>query len=100
MFAARAEPVEFPFNEDQPSMKSQPSQSNKTAKVASAPAWQSMSRKERREWIRKMQAEDLSLEVIHPHAAGIDIGNELHYVAVPPDGMAKRCGGLDVPRQN
>jgi len=29
--------------------------------------------------------EDLSLEVVHPHAAGIDIGNEAHYVAVPPD---------------
>jgi hypothetical protein len=24
------------------------------------------------------------LEVIHPNAAGIDIGNESHYVAVPP----------------
>jgi transposase len=32
---------------------------------------------------RKIQAEDLSLEVVHPHAAGIDIGNESHYVAVP-----------------
>jgi hypothetical protein len=29
-------------------------------------------------------AEELSLEVIHPDAAGIDIGNESHYVAVPP----------------
>lgn len=27
----------------------------------------------------------LSLEVIHPNAAGIDIGNEAHYVAVAPD---------------
>lgn len=26
-----------------------------------------------------------SLEVVHPHAAGIDIGNATHYVAVPPD---------------
>jgi hypothetical protein len=33
---------------------------------------------------RKIQAEDLSLEVMHPHPAGIDIGNESHYVAVPP----------------
>jgi len=34
--------------------------------------------------MRKIQSEDLSLEVIHPDAAGIDIGNESHYVAVPP----------------
>ena len=31
-----------------------------------------------------MQSEDLTLEVMHPDAAGIDIGNESHYVAVPP----------------
>ncbi len=34
--------------------------------------------------MRKIQSDDLSLEVVHPHAAGIDIGNESHYVAVPP----------------
>ncbi len=27
----------------------------------------------------------LNLKVVHPNAAGIDIGNEAHYVAVPPD---------------
>jgi transposase len=27
----------------------------------------------------------VNLEVVHPNAAGIDIGNESHYVAVPPD---------------
>ena len=43
-----------------------------------------MNRKQRREMMRQMQSEDLSLEVVHPHAAGIDIGNESHYVAVPP----------------
>jgi transposase len=43
-----------------------------------------MNRKQRREMIRKIQSEDLSLEVVHPDAAGIDIGNESHYVAVPP----------------
>ncbi len=46
--------------------------------------WHEMNRKQRREMIRKMQSEDLSLEVIHPDAAGIDIGNESHYAAVPP----------------
>ena len=46
--------------------------------------WHEMNRKQRREMMRKMQTEDLSLEVIHPDAGGIDIGNESHYVAVPP----------------
>jgi len=46
--------------------------------------WREMNRKQRRETIRKIQSEALSLEVIHPDAAGIDIGNESHYVAVPP----------------
>jgi transposase len=45
--------------------------------------WHDMNRKQRRETMRKLQSEDLSLEVIHPDAAGIDIGNESHYVAVP-----------------
>src|SRR5437879_7709124 len=43
-----------------------------------------MNRKQRREMMRKIQSERLSLEVVHPDAAGIDIGNESHYVAVPP----------------
>jgi transposase len=34
---------------------------------------------------RKIQSPDLNLEVMHPDAAGIDIGNEVHYVAVPPN---------------
>jgi transposase len=42
-----------------------------------------MNRKQRRETMRKIQSEELSLEVVHPEAAGIDIGNESHYVAVP-----------------
>ena len=33
---------------------------------------------ERQDW-------SLNLNVVHPNAAGIDIGNESHYVAVPPD---------------
>jgi transposase len=42
-------------------------------------------RKERKEWARRLQSEDLGLEVVHPHAAGIDVGNGVHYVAVRPD---------------
>ncbi len=45
---------------------------------------QAMNRKQRRELARKIQSDDISLEVIHRDAAGIDIGNETHYVAVPP----------------
>ena len=46
--------------------------------------WHEMNRNQRREMMRKIQSEDLRLEVIHPDAAGIDIGNEFHYAAVPP----------------
>jgi transposase len=42
-------------------------------------------RKERKEWARRLQSEDPGLEVVHPHAAGIDVGNGVHYVAVRPD---------------
>jgi hypothetical protein len=42
-------------------------------------------RKEKKEWERRLQSEDPGLEVIHPHAAGIDVGNSAHYVAVRPD---------------
>ena len=44
-----------------------------------------MNRKERREWQQRLHAEDTGLEVVHPDAAGIDIGNASHFVAVPPD---------------
>jgi hypothetical protein len=40
----------------------------------------------RRKQIRSGQPEwNLNLEVVHPNAAAIDIGNESHYVAVAPD---------------
>ena len=43
-----------------------------------------MNRKQRRELTRKIHADDVTLDVVHPAAAGIDIGNEIHYVAVSP----------------
>jgi len=57
--------------------------------------WHEMNRKQRREMTRRIQAEDLSLEVMHPEAAGIDIGNESHYAAVPSsrDSQPVRCFG-------
>ena len=44
-----------------------------------------MNRKERKEFQQRLYAEDAGLEVVHPDAAGIDIGNASHFVAVPPD---------------
>lgn len=44
-----------------------------------------LNRKQRKELIRQIEAEDPALEVIHRHAAGIDVGNESHMVSVPPD---------------
>src|ERR1700726_1613853 len=62
-------------------------QKEKPKKATCRPAQgnrQQLNRKQRREVTGKIQSEVLSLEVVHPDAAGIDIGNESHYVAVPP----------------
>ena len=66
-------------------MKSKPQK--RTKKANDHPTqrhWHEMNRKQRRETMRKIHSEEISLEVVHPNAAGIDIGNESHYVAVPP----------------
>jgi len=34
--------------------------------------------------LRTIQSEEINLEVVHPDATGIDIGNEVHYISVPP----------------
>src|ERR1700752_2308417 len=66
-------------------MKTKRVEKNKKASCRPTPSsWHNMNRKQRREVTRKIQSEDLSLEVVHPDAAGIDIGNESDYVAVPP----------------
>lgn len=43
-----------------------------------------LNRKERREVERCLSATNPGLEIVNPDAAGIDVGNESHYVAVPP----------------
>src|SRR5215470_13158543 len=78
--------------------KKVPRDKTQNEKASSKPTpskWDEMNRKQRREMMRKMQSEDFDLEVVHPHAAGIDIGNESHYVAVPPslDPQPVRCYG-------
>ncbi len=74
-----------PINEDKDSMK--PTREQQPQPSTSAPGgvtWQSMNRKQRREMTRKIESADVGLDVVHADAAGIDIGNEAHYVAVPP----------------
>ena len=73
-------------------MKTRPKEKSKEAREAKKvthsvgrPQWHQMNRKQRRELTRKIQSEEISLEVVHPDAAGIDIGNEMHYVSVPPN---------------
>jgi hypothetical protein len=39
----------------------------------------------KKELARRLRSADPGLEVVHPNAAGIDIGNASHYVAVRPD---------------
>jgi transposase len=84
-------------------MKSQPAKraqkdetgGKQSSSKSRARKWDEMNRAQRREMMRKMQSEGLNLEVVHPQAAGIDIGNESHYVAVPPnlDPQPVRCFG-------
>src|SRR5258706_12573831 len=66
-------------------MKPKQQEKTKNATCRLTPdTWQQMNRNQRREMTRKIQSEDISLQVIHPNAAGIDIGTECNYVAVPP----------------
>jgi transposase len=44
-----------------------------------------LNRKQRRELGRRLASEDPGLRIVHPNAGGIDVGNESHFVAVPPD---------------
>jgi len=44
-----------------------------------------MKRKHSKKGKREQPDWSLNLDVVHANAAGIDIGNESHYVAVPPD---------------
>ena len=45
---------------------------------------QKLNRKQRREGERRLNAADPGLEIVNRDAAGMDVGNEGHYVAVPP----------------
>jgi transposase len=43
-----------------------------------------MNRQQRKELARRLYSDDPGLEVVHRNAAGIDVGNESHFVAVAP----------------
>ena len=45
-------------------------------------------RKQRRERQRAIWTDNSGLDVVHPDAAGIDVGNSEHYVAIAPDKSA------------
>ena len=45
-----------------------------------------MNRKQRKELARRLYSDDPGLEVVHRNVAGIDVGNESHFVAVAPPG--------------
>jgi hypothetical protein len=71
-------------------MRPKPQQkANKTTDHATQGHWQEMNRKQRREMMRKIQSEDLTLEVVHPNAGGIDIGNE--WIIRPRGEFSERC---------
>jgi transposase len=42
-------------------------------------------RRQRRDLQRRLFSADPGLSIVNPNAAGIDVGNESHFVAVPPD---------------
>ena len=42
-------------------------------------------RKQRRELGRQIWTDNPGLDVVHPEAAGIDVGNSEHYVAIAPE---------------
>ena len=43
-----------------------------------------LNRQQRKQLSRRLYSDHPGLEVVHPHAAGMDVGNQSHYVAVPP----------------
>ena len=45
---------------------------------------QKLSRRERKQIDRRFRAEDPGWDIVHEHVAGIDVGNESHYVAIDP----------------
>jgi len=51
-----------------------------------------MNRRQRRELGQRLEKSDPGLEIVHPHAAGIDVGNQSHLSLCPAIGMPSRYG--------
>jgi transposase len=47
--------------------------------------YERLNRQQRKELDRRLRAAEPDLEIVHSHAAGIDIGNKSHFVAVGPN---------------
>ena len=45
---------------------------------------QKLNRRERKEMERRFQREDPGWDIVHDNVAGIDVGNESHFVAIDP----------------
>jgi len=43
-----------------------------------------LNRSQRKQLGRRLYSNNPGLDILHPHAAGIDVGNQSHFVAVPP----------------
>ena len=54
-------------------------------------------RKDKNDWTRRLRSEDPGLGVVHPHAAGIDVGNTAR-IRLPcgQTEIQKRYAGLSV----
>src|SRR6202008_2409884 len=77
-------------------MKAKPQEKNKkSAEHLTQRHWHEMNRKQRRETMRKMESQELSLEVVHPDAAAIYMGTKSNSVRFPPsrDGQPVRRFG-------
>jgi len=71
-------------------------QSKKASGNPTLVKWNEMKRKQRREMMRKMQNEDLSLEVVHPDLSALISANPIMWPyrrAAPPN----RCDALAAP---
>ncbi len=77
VIANRAEPGPFPQRRQYAMAKHRESTFERLQKG------QSLNRHQKRELAERLNSADPGFEVVNRHAAGIDIGNESHYVAVP-----------------
>ena len=55
-----------------------------TARRASS-SEEKATRKQKRKLQRQIWTDNPGLDVVHPDAAGIDVGNSEHYVAIAPE---------------